>query len=219
MRMKSFDVPHKGIRNGLSRLSLLAGKTNYKDIKEIQQLNELGKEVFLILNTHAKDENDISLKYLEEKMKGASHHDVEEHVRLHVAQARLEKMLDELLQNPNADKADQAGSEFYMLLADYHADYLQHMSKEERITQQLLWENFSDEELVAHRSEIMKNLPPDTLLLWFKYIAPAQSHQERLGLFKSFKAGAPALLFNRVKELLAEVLTEKEYNLLMEELQ
>lgn len=217
-RIKTFDVPHKGIRNALSQFSLLAGKVNYKDKNEVEELNRLGKDVFLLLNTHAQDENDVSLKYLEEKMKGASLHDVEEHIRIHVAQSRLEKMLDTIYAETKEGKDSSEASEFYSLLADFHADYLNHMSEEERITQQLLWDNFMDEELAAHRTEIMKNLHPDTLLLWFKYIAPAQSHPERTALFKGFKANAPESFFKKVKELLSEVLTEEEYGLLMKEL-
>jgi hypothetical protein len=218
-RMKTFDVPHKGIRNGLAQLSLLSGKTNYNDSVEAEQLYTLGKEIFLLLNTHAHDENDVSLKYLEQKMKGASHHDIEEHIRIHVAQSRLEKMLDTIYEDSKRGKdVSEAASEFYTSIADFHATYLNHMSEEERITQQLLWDNFTDEELAGHRTEIMKKLNPDTLLLWFKYIAPAQSHKERVGLFKAFKANAPEPFFNRAEKVLSEVLTKKEFDLLMAEL-
>lgn len=215
-RMKTFDVPHKGIRNGLSQLSFLAGSTSYSDRTEVERLNTLGKEVFLLLNTHAQDENDVSLKYLEEKMKGASHHDVEEHIRLHVMQSRLERMLDEIYSNSerNIDTSD-LGSEFYSALSDFHSEYLHHMSGEESVTQQLLWDNFTDEELAGHRVEIMKNLPASTLLLWFKYVAPAQTHFERVGLFKGFRQSAPDELFEQAKDILRSVLNDSQFKKLM----
>jgi hypothetical protein len=218
-RMNTFDVPHKGIRNALSQLSLLSGKTNYNDKKEIERLNTLGREVFLLLNTHAQDENDVSLKYLEEKMKGASHHDIEEHIRLHEMQSRLEKMLNDIWVNAkkNSDKF-QAVPEFYSSLADFHSEYLRHMSEEERITQQLLWDNFTDEELAQHRIEIMKNLPLPTLFLWFKYVVPAQSHLERLALFKSFKQNASKEIFQDAMDVIKSALDKSEFNALMDEL-
>jgi hypothetical protein len=217
-RMKTFDVPHKGIRNGLSQLSLLSGMTNYSNRMEVERLNKLGKEVFLLLNTHAQDENDVSLKHLEEKMRGASHHDVEEHIRLHVMQSRLEKMLEDIYSNNERNNTSDLGSEFYTSLADFHSEYLHHMSEEERITQQLLWDNFTDEELSGHRAEIMKNLPTSTLLLWFKFVAPAQSHLERVNLFKVFKQNTPAGLFQQVKDVLRSALNESEFEELMEAL-
>jgi hypothetical protein len=218
-RMRTFDVPHKGIRNGLSQLSLAAGNTDYQVSSEVEKLVTLGREVFLLMNTHAQDENDVSLRYLEEKMKGSSNHDVEDHIRLHVAQSRLEKLLANIFEHSQKGEAVTAeGSEFYSLLADYHAEYLQHMAEEERVTQQLLWDNFTDEELTMHRTEIMKKLPADTLLLWFKYIAPAQSHPERLGLFKGFKANAPESLYRDAMVLLKNVLDDSDYQRLMREL-
>jgi hypothetical protein len=35
-RMKTYDVPHKGLRNALSQLSLMAGKTNYSNQQEVE---------------------------------------------------------------------------------------------------------------------------------------------------------------------------------------
>lgn len=212
--MRTFDVPHKGIRHGLSQLSLLAGNTDYEDPGAVDILVKTGREVFLLMNTHAQDENDVSLKYLEEKMPGASHHDLEDHVRLHVEQSRLERMLEMI----NDRTHDFSGAEFYSLLAEYHARYLQHMTEEEHVTQQLLWDNFTDEELAAHRAEIMKELPADTLLLWFKYIAPAQSHSERAGLFKGFKANAPRAVFEQTMTVLKTVLSNGHYEKLAREL-
>src|SRR5690606_9587268 len=124
-RMNSFDVPHKGIRNGLSQLSLLAGKTDYENMNEIEALCGLGEEVFEILTTHANDENDVSLKALEERLAGASDHDVEEHIRIHIAQSRLEELLKNIYGSARAGRDVTArGQEFYSLLAEFHADYL-----------------------------------------------------------------------------------------------
>ena len=215
-RMKTFDVPHKGIRNGLSRLSLLAGSTEYSDQTEVEQLHAVGGEIFLLLNTHAQDENDVSLKYLEQKIKGASHHDVEDHIRLHVMQAKLENMLDEIHEgSKTGTDVKTLGADFYSSLANYHSAYLAHMAEEEHVTQQLLWDNFTDEELAGHRIEIMKKLSPDTLLLWFKYIAPAQSHRERVELFKGFKMNAPQELFEKACTVLESALDTAAYKRLM----
>jgi hypothetical protein len=219
-RMSSFDVPHKGIRNGLSQLSLLAGKTDYNDPKDVEALFKLGKEVFEILTTHANDENDVSLKALEERLKGASHHDVEEHIRIHVAQTRLEDMLQEIHETAGEGNDLVAkGQEFYNLLAKFHADYLNHMAEEEAETQVLLWQHFTDEELAGHRSEIMKKLKPETLLLWFRFIVPAQSHQERTGLLTGFKSMAPRDFFEKAMAVIKVALPAREWEKLNAALQ
>jgi hypothetical protein len=214
-RMNTFDVPHKGIRNGMSQLSLLASKTDYQRTAEVETLYTLGCEVFEILTTHAQDENDVSLKALEERLKGASHHDVEEHIRIHVAQTRLEDLLKEIRESSRAGMDVTAkGQEFYSLLSDFQADYLQHMAGEEKETQVLLWQHFTDDELARHRTEIMKKLKPETLLLWFKFIVPAQSHKERLGLLTGFRSMAPSEFFAKAMTVIKASLPPAEWEML-----
>ncbi len=218
-RMKPFDVPHKGLRNALSQLSVLAGKTSSEDKNEMEQLHKLGKEVFLLLETHANDENNVTLKHLEARMKGASHHDLEDHIRIHVTQSRLEKMLDEMQEGVKAgNDVSVKCAAFYLDFSEFHSDYLRHMAEEERVTQQLLWDHFNDEELAAHRAEIMQSLLPETLLLWFRYVAPAQTRHEREVLFRGVKTNMPGAFFESARQVLQEVLNAEEYKALMAEL-
>ena len=65
--MKTYDVPHKGLRNALSQASLLAGKTNFADVLEVEILYRLGADVFKILNIHAADEDEVTLAELEKR--------------------------------------------------------------------------------------------------------------------------------------------------------
>src|SRR5690606_7485510 len=95
-RSKPYDIPHKGLRNALSQLQLLAGKTDYSDKEEVKRLYDTGKEVFDLLNSHAADENDYTLAGLEKKLPGASHHDVDDHEKLHVTQDKLGQLLAEI---------------------------------------------------------------------------------------------------------------------------
>jgi hypothetical protein len=161
----------------------------------------------------------VSLKALEQRLKGASHHDIEEHIRIHVAQSNLEDLLEETFQISKAGgDASEKGAEFYSSLSDFHAEYLQHMAEEEKETQVLLWQHFTDEELAEHRNEIMKMLKPETLLLWFKFIIPAQSHNERVGLLSGFKAMAPNDFFQKAMSVIKNALLPTEWNKLNESL-
>lgn len=216
-RLKPFDVPHKALRNALSQLSLLAGNTDYSEPGAISTMYQLGKEVLLLLNTHANDENEVNLKHLETKVPGASHHDIREHEQLHIMQLELEKMLDRINEEIRGTNGTiDLPEKFYSSLTDFHSVYLAHMAEEERVTQRMMWENFSDEELAAQRAEIIKSLPAETLLLWFKYAAPALTHTERINLFGGFRKAAPAELFERTKNVLKKVLEPGKFEKLME---
>lgn len=212
-RMKSYDVPHKGLRNALSQISLLAGKTNYSNHNEVELLYKLGEDVFKILTIHASDENEVTLAELGKRCPGCSQHDMEDHEQIHLLQEKLESMLLKIYTNSGSGQdVTEDGAEFYLAFSEFHSAYLEHTAEEERVTQLLLWKYFTDEELAAQRGKIMSKNPPQTLLTWFRFVLPAQSHNERVGLLTGFKKMAPASFFIEGMQVIKQVLTESEFN-------
>jgi hypothetical protein len=218
-RMKSYDVPHKGLRNALSQLQLLAGRTDYSRQQEVEQLYRLGKDVFSILTIHAADENEVTLAELEKKCAGCSEHDVDDHEKIHLAQDKLEGSLARIYTRSKAgQEVIQDGEEFYLALSEFHGIYLEHTAEEERVTQPMLWKYFTDEELTSHRVKIMAKNPPQTLLTWFRFVLPAQSPKERIDLLSGFKRMAPAAFFEEGMQVIKGVLTMDEFDELNERL-
>ena len=212
-RIKSYDVPHKGLRNALSQLQLLAGKTDYADQNEVEELYKFGGDVFKILTIHATDENEITLSELEQRCKGGSQHDMEDHAQIHLLQDKLEKLLATIYnKSKEGEDVSEDGEEFYLAFSEFHGTYLEHTAEEERITQPMLWKYFTDEELTSHRGKIMAKNPPQTLLIWFKFVIPSQSHNERIGLLTGFKKMAPEAFFKEGMQVIKQVLTEKEFD-------
>ena len=210
--MKTYNVPHKGLRNALSQLSLLAGKTNYANQLEVAQLYSLGTDIFKILTIHAADEDEVTLAELEKHCQGCSEHDIEDHIKIHNAQEKLENLLSNIHTDSKSGKDVSAdGEEFYLSLSEFHGKYLEHTAEEERVTQPLLWKHFTDEELVQHRTIIMAKNPPETLLIWFRFVIPAQSHAERVNLFTGFQKMASPAFFDKGMEVIKLVLTEAEF--------
>ena len=64
-RLKSLDPPHKGLRNALSKLALIAGKTNYESIESVKKLQLISKDVFHLLKDHTATENKFILGALD----------------------------------------------------------------------------------------------------------------------------------------------------------
>jgi hypothetical protein len=211
-RMKTYDVPHKGLRNALSQVSLLAGKTNFEDPTEIETLYRLAADVFKILSIHAADEDEVTLAELEKRCPGCSKHDVDDHKEIHFAQNKLEKLLSAIYADSKSGKdVRESGAAFYLAWSEFHGVYLEHAAEEERVTQPLLWQHFTDDELASHRGKIMVKNPPETLLTWFRFVIPAQSHSERVGLLSGFKKMAPAAFFDQGMEVIKHVLTVYEF--------
>jgi hypothetical protein len=211
-RYKNYDVPHKGLRNGLSQMSLLAGRTDYSNPDEVELLYQLGSRLFAILTIHAEDENSVTLAHLENRCPGCSSYDIEDHEKIHIAQQNLEDQLAAISTGAKGGKEmTEAGAEFYLSFSEFHGKYLEHTAEEERVTQLLLWQHFTDEELAAHRGEIMSRNPPLTLLIWFEFVIPALTPAERVGLIGGFKKLAPAEFFAEGMEVIQKVLSPSEF--------
>jgi hypothetical protein len=215
--MRSYDVPHKGLRNALSQLELLSGKTDYSSLAEIEELYNLSRQVFKIIAIHADDESQVTLAELELRCPGSSEHDPKNHEYLEAGQSRIEDLLEKIyLQGIVGQFKQEWGELLYRMIHKYHGTYLIHMSEKESITQPLLWQHFSDEELAGHREAIMQRKPQDVLLTWLRFIIPAQSLGERVGLLCSLKKIVPDA-FYEVVDVIRLSLSVEEFSILSEE--
>lgn len=213
-RLKSLDPPHKGLRNALSKFALLAGNTNYKDAQEVSELQAIGKEVFHLLHDHTQTEEYFILKPLEEKVPGSSLHDTTDHEALD----KIENELESMLMSFDGNQTDEQGHEFYLKLTEFQGIYLQHIAHEDRVTEVLMQEHFTDAELINHQIQIMQVMDFNTLLLWFKYIVPARRTEENRQVLTAFKANAPEAAFQAVAEVIRKELSEAAFQKLMQDL-
>jgi len=206
-RLKSLDPPHKGLRNALAQFSLLAGKTQYNDLASVTKLKALGSEVFHLLRDHTHTEDQFILKPLEEKVPGSSIGDTEDHRQLEVIEDALEQRLIAF----DGTQSDEEGHDFYLQFTEFHSEYLEHIAEEDRVTEVLMQQHFTDEELIGHQVQIMQEMNFNTLLLWFKFIVPARRVAENKQVLTAFKANAPAEAYEAAKGIIMQVVSQEEW--------
>lgn len=212
--IRSFAAPHKGLRNVISKFAFRLGQTDNTDPSALQQLKELGNEMFALLNDHVHTENEYTLRLLEERAPGASVHDREDHEKLDQIQDDLQLQLRSL----TGEETSAQIHDFYLTFTLFQSQYLEHTHEEERVTERLLQEHFSDEELIEHRQTIMKKISPDTLLLWLKYVIPAQRIGESVDMLSGLKANAPREYFEKVMEAIRSEMGPPRYEELVNNL-
>lgn len=210
-KIKIFSTPHKALRKLMAEFSLLAGKTDYGNESELQVLKRTGNEMFMLLTEHAQIEEAIILAQLEAKAPGSSEENTEEHEQLEKVQAELEQWLNSF----DGTQDPEEGFQFYLAFTSFHGQYLEHIIHEETTTQELLWKYFSQQELMAMRTEIIKSIPLDIYLVWGKHIFPAQTRAENLEMFTGMKMMMPAPVFDRVVAVLQASVSPNEYFELM----
>jgi len=211
-RVSLVATPHKGIRNFLSQLSLQAGATDYADQAAVEALKQHFEEICVLLEEHAASENNFILPALEARVPGSAAHDEADHEELHQLQDSLAGKLGQILNSSMPEQqARRLGYEFYQGLSRLHAAHLEHMLEEETVTQSLMWQHFTDEELLQINGQIIRSIAPGIMLIWMKYILAAQAPSERVQLLGGLQANAPAPFFQQVMEVAKEVLSPRAY--------
>ena len=218
-RFKIAEAPHKGIRNALSQLSFMAGSIDFTNKDRVSELHALGKDIFWLLREHANDENTVVLPELEKKVPGSSKPDLADHEEIEAMQIKLEKELDDIYNKTIAGKDTmEQGADFYFNLSKFHSRYLMHMAIEETDTAQMLWDNFTDDEIIRMRNVIMARFSFELMLKWQKFILPALSPAQRVSLLAFAKATAPGNIFNAFMDICRQNLPAEDYNDLLNKL-
>lgn len=218
-RLKTFDIPHKGLRNMLAQVTMLAGTTEFTNQTQLAHLHHLGRDLFQLLTEHARDENEIVLAALDRRQPGAAMHNEAEHEIIEKQQAQLEEMLETLVARAKqgADVSHQA-ERFYFEMSRFQSRYLLHMLEEEEETQRLLWKYFSDAELLELRKQIIARMSPASQLQWYRFAAPYMSHASRFQWLKTVKTVAPPPFFLQIMETLEMVLPSGDFRRLQADL-
>lgn len=218
-RMKTFDIPHKGLRNMLAQVTMLAGTTDFTNKAQVAHLHQLGRDLFQLLTEHARDENEIVLAALDQRQPGAGMHNEAEHEIIEEQQAKLEEMLETLVAKAKkGDEVHHLAERFYFEMNRFQSGYLLHMLEEEEETQRLLWKYFSDAELLEMRKQIIARMSPASQLQWYRFAAPYMSHAGRFQWLKAVKTVAPPPFFLQIMETLEMVLPSGDFRRLQGEL-
>lgn len=205
-RVNVYAFPHKGLRNALSQVALLAGNTDYSDTEDLEALKASASDLFNLLNLHAHSEDDFVLPALEAKVKGSTAENTEEHELLEKIVAALEVQINSISIVSEPEK----GIAFYEAFTDFQSKYLAHMALEEGEILSLIWEYFKDQDLIQIHHKIMETFSPDQVLRWFKYIIPALNPMERLKIMEGFKTAVPTEFFESVMDMLSSAMSRRD---------
>jgi uncharacterized protein (DUF2267 family) len=205
-RLKSLDPPHKGLRNALSKLALIAGKTNYASVESVKKLQLISKDVFHLLKDHTATENKFILGALD----AVNQSFTKDYYTDHVEMDQTEQQLFDRIMSLNGEQTNDFGHQLYLDICQFQSHYLEHINEEDIALEAEMQKHFTDEDLMQHQIAIMGEMSFETLLLWFKYIVPARRPEENAQVLSGFKSAAPESAFNAVIEIIKNEISEDE---------
>jgi hypothetical protein len=193
-RFRLLDPPHKGLRFALGALALEAGRTDCADAQQVVALKELARRTLVLLEDHARNEDEHVFPLLEAKVPGATAALHRDHELLDTQALTIVSAIEALDGSQSPDDLH----EIYLDITHFQAEYLEHLLLEERTVEPMLWEHYTDDELIAGEVEVATSMPFEVLLEWFAVCVPARTVAENAAVLANMKSAVPPEAFDAI---------------------
>jgi hypothetical protein len=125
--------------------------------------------------------------------------------------AEVWKVANELKMLRGREERIEMGDKLNRTANDLFAYYLTHLSGEEATLIPAMWMHYSDEQLVAMRANVQRNIPPEVFAVWMRWVLPSLNINELTGMFIGLKKGAPAPVLEHMSQLAEKSLDEHRW--------
>lgn len=194
-RFNIFNQIHKGLRAMLYNMALTIQHTDFSKEEEGRATLRKLKQVLELYSEHGQHE-DVTLF---PAVEGASADAV---ASLEAEHAKDEQLVNDLLlqirEYKTADAGDRAyiGYNIHLAFQQFVAFNLEHMCKEEQTINPLLWEQYSDDEIVGIQRNILRQVSPESNMYYTRWMLKGLNDAELSGWFHKVKETAPTEVWN-----------------------
>lgn len=185
---------HKALRLFMTRTLTLVGSTDATDAAALAASLQQVEALLAGCESHLQHENRFVHPALDRARAGSAARIAAEHVHHEESIADLRDLVS-LVAHSSAAARPAALQRLYHALALFVADNLQHMHVEEAVHNALLWQAYSDAELLALEQQIVEAIPPAEMAEWLHWFMPALNAPERAGMLGGMRQGLPAEAF------------------------
>ena len=190
-RYSIYRPMHKAMRNLLFSTSLKVGLADFGDDADVDEVLEAVDRMISLLREHRENEDRFVHPPAESRIPGITEKFVEDHDEDIDLSDEVQGIARQILGARGADRVG-LGIELHEKLNSYIGVYLGHLHREETVLQQVLWDNFTDEELVGIEMEIVASVPQDVMADFLTEFCSTYSAEEIAPILGNIKANAPA---------------------------
>jgi len=213
-RFDLYGPVHKGLRALMADTLQRFGSLDVDDAAQLEDACNQALELCSLLRSHVDHEDEHIHPLLERCRSGGAAQAASEHVE----HRRVLEVLAGEVRALRAAPSTAAADALYQNLAELMADNLMHMRLEDLAYQNVLWQHYSDAELAALDGRIVGTLDPKELMLFLRWMLPAMSPPQRLGLMLALRAGAPTMVQLAVARLAQQHLPAAAWQRLVRDL-
>jgi len=210
-RYNIFYLVHKGLRELLYQTAGLAQQTDFTNAGDTALLTAQIGEMLDLFEQHAHTENNYILAAIVNAEPTAAQDFEEEHAQDHQLGNRLRALINMFHHAVLTEEKTELGSAIRLALSQFLVFNIEHMAKEELVLNSLLWQYYTDEQLLAITQKMVAGLPKELSLLYNKWMMRALSNNEIIGWMNRLKDIAPAPAFENMLVLAEQELPGRRW--------
>lgn len=195
-RYNIFYQVHKGLRQMLYTTAGKMLQTDFINTAETTVLMAQVTEVLDLFDGHADTEDNFVLPAVTAYEPAAAAAFEQEHVEDHALGNRLRALLNMFHHAVSSEEKNEMGSAIRLAFTEFLVFNLKHMAKEESYLNNILWNNYTDEQLHGITTRIMANLSPEKIKKNQRWMMLGLSNTEITAWLNIVKREVPAFVFN-----------------------
>ena len=200
-RFNPFNMIHKALRAMLYDAALTLQQTYFADAAEADAALQKVETVLSQFEQHAHHEDTYLLPSITYYNPWLANEFEKEHEADEQLSNRLKHLLNMFRATTLPQERMMAGSAIVKAFTEFVVFNLQHMSKEEIVLNQALWEHYTDAELMQLNQTIVANIPPEEKAISSQWMMRGVNKVEAINWLKGMKQHAPEPDFWRVYAL------------------
>ena len=196
-----FTFIHKSIRSMIYNAASKLQTADFTDEKDVKILLVSLRNDLDLLHEHAVNEDNIIFPEIANEEPQMIELLNEEHKKLESKLNGILVLIEKIEHSNSVEERVWLGNSLNSLFNDFIADYLAHMNHEEATVLEASFKYLTDEELIAIRTRIQSNVPPDRYKVWMNWMLRSLNNSELIGLLGSMKTGAPSNVFQNILDI------------------
>jgi Hemerythrin HHE cation binding domain len=212
LRFNPFSQIHKGLRALLYDTALLIQHTDFTKEEEIRKITDRVHFVNETFATHAHVEDHQVFPMIAEFAPEVVTDFESQHQTDHELSEGLQKCLNLFTETNSPEQNLWAGNELLQAFNSFLAFNVEHMKKEETIINAVLWEHYSDAQLLQKVQQISASMPIEENMSHSIWMLKGLAVYEIITWYKDIQQAAPPFVFENFCQLAEKTLTPARWN-------
>lgn len=215
-RYNMFNQIHKALRSLLYDTALLLQQTDFMSRDDVKDVLLRIEQVIDVFDKHADTEDSLVLPALAPYEPAVVNVFEEEHDKDHELAQRLKELVFVFLHSEASETRRQTGVAINVAYTEFLIFNLNHMAKEEKVLNRLLWRYYSDEELQQLTQTILSKQSPESMAFAGKWMMRGLSNNEIIAWLKEVQKNAPPFVLQALTATAENELPVTRWKLIQE---